>query len=117
MREPVMTTSSNASCDKLAVDASAAESPAALPIAIRMARAKDVDFFTIDPRHLRKYDNRGAIVLPEIYTYRSMDCYCGSKRTPTVRNAACFATVAEGQIDLSGTPSYDARASGHGAVW
>ncbi len=50
------------------MDASAAVSPAAPPIAMRMARAKGIDFFTIDPRLLRKYDNRNAIDMPEIYT-------------------------------------------------
>ena len=51
MRDPVMMTSSSAaSCETATVDASAAVRPAALPIAMRMARAKGIDFFTIDPR-------------------------------------------------------------------
>jgi hypothetical protein len=33
-----------------------------------MARANGIDFFTIDPRRLRKYDNRHAIDMLEIYT-------------------------------------------------
>jgi hypothetical protein len=81
-----------------------------------MARAKGDDFFTFYPRRLRKYDNRGATVTPEIYTHRLSDCYCGAKRTV----AAWWAGqpgAGPAQIDLPGVASYDAGASGHGAVW
>src|SRR5688572_29333648 len=80
MREPVTTTSS-ANCARAAGVASAVERPIAPPIAMRIARAKGIDFFTIDPRRLRKYDNRAAIVMAEIYTHRLSYCYCGLKRT------------------------------------
>jgi hypothetical protein len=33
-----------------------------------MARAKGMDFFTMVPRRLRKYDNRDAIEMLGIYT-------------------------------------------------
>jgi len=46
-----------------------------------MARASGIDFFTIDPRPLRKYDKFNSVVLAEIYTYRLSYCYCGLKRT------------------------------------
>jgi hypothetical protein len=81
-----------------------------------MARAKGIDFFTFVPRRLRKYDNRDAIDMPEIYTLRQPDCYCGLKRTVFPGAAIGFAPR-HAEIDLPGVPSYDAPASGHGAVW
>jgi hypothetical protein len=81
-----------------------------------MARAKGIDFFTIDPRLLRKYDNRDAIEMLEIYTQRLPDCYCGLKRT-VLSEPTTAILRRPGQIDLLGLPSYDAPASGHGAVW
>jgi hypothetical protein len=96
--------------------ANAAVRPAAPLIAIRMARAKDVEFFTTDPRRLRKYDNRDAIVMPEIYTYRSVNCHCGVNKTVLAEWTGGSLSGLH-QIDLPGEPSYDAGASGHGAVW
>jgi hypothetical protein len=69
----------------------------------------------LDPR-LRKYDNRDAIGMAGIYTQRLSECYCGLKGTPARYPAMGFANRRR-QIDLSRGASYDARASGHGAVW
>jgi hypothetical protein len=65
---------------------------------------------------LRKYDNRDATVMPEIYTYRTLNYHCGVNKTVLVGwTGGSLSDIR--QIDLPGTPSYDARASGHGAVW
>jgi hypothetical protein len=59
-----------------------------------MARAKGIDFFTMDPRRLRKYDNRDAIEMLGIYTQRLPDCYCGLKSTTGCRLVTVFLGLA-----------------------
>ena len=76
-------------------------------MAIRIARAKGIDFFTIDPRRLRKYDNRDAIDMLEIYTLTITRLLLWFKKN-SFHRADDSDFGRPGQIDLPGMPSYDA---------